>query len=294
MRVPLIGKIGVLVVVATAFYTYVGQLVPQKEVYPPAEVELQENMTPDEMAKVGRQIMEGKGLCMTCHTIGKSAGPLRFPDLGGIGQRAATRVPGMTDVQYLEQSLYEPNVYIVPGFTPGMPEIHKPPIGLTDQEILTVIAALQSLGGTPTVTLDTKLAHAGAGSGSGGPGGATATVAGGTPAGGPPSGTTPAPEVQQASGPAATSTPLAGATPASATAPSGDPLQSLGCARCHNLAAPGKGGLEGPSLYGIGSRMDAGRIAAAFVRAHAREQGSLTLTQVQDLSQRLASSRSGS
>jgi hypothetical protein len=36
-----------------------------------------------------------------------------------------------------------------------MPTINKPPIGLTDQEILCVIAYLQSLGGTPTVTLKT-------------------------------------------------------------------------------------------------------------------------------------------
>ena len=36
-----------------------------------------------------------------------------------------------------------------------MPPINKPPIGLTDKEILCVIATLQSLGGTPTVTLQT-------------------------------------------------------------------------------------------------------------------------------------------
>ena len=52
--------------------------------------------------------------------------------------------------------MYEPNAFIVPGFNPGMPVINKPPIGLTDQEILCVIAYLQSLGGTPTVTLQTK------------------------------------------------------------------------------------------------------------------------------------------
>jgi hypothetical protein len=44
----------------------------------------------------------------------------------------------------------------VPGFNPGMPVINKPPIGLTDQEILCVIAYLQTLGGTPTVTLQTS------------------------------------------------------------------------------------------------------------------------------------------
>ena len=107
------------------------------------------------MVKVGREIMEGKGLCLTCHTIGKT-GALRFPDLAGVDVRAKTRVPGLNDVEYFAQSMYEPTAFIVPGFPPAMPPINKPPIGLTDQEILCVIAYLQSLGGTPTVTLQTK------------------------------------------------------------------------------------------------------------------------------------------
>ena len=106
------------------------------------------------MVKVGREIMEGKGLCFTCHTIGKS-GALRFPDLAGVDARAKTREPGLTDVDYFAQTMYDPNGFIVPGFNPGMPVINKPPIGLTDQEILCVIAYLQTLGGTPTVTLQT-------------------------------------------------------------------------------------------------------------------------------------------
>jgi len=154
MTVPLPARIGALVLASTTFYTYVGQLVPQKEVQAPQETVLRTDMTTADMAKIGREIMEGKGLCMTCHTIGKS-GALRFPDLDGIGVRAASRIPGMSDIDYMAQSMYEPDTYIVEGFNPGMPVINKPPIGLTDQEILTVIAALQSLGGTPTVTLQT-------------------------------------------------------------------------------------------------------------------------------------------
>lgn len=157
MKVPVSLRIAALAVATTGFYTYVGQLVPQKEVHPPEEIVLAKDMKPEEMQKVGRQLMEGKGLCFTCHTIGKSSGPFRFPDLGGIGTRAATRIPGMSDVEYIAQSMYEPNKYIVPGFNPGMPEISKPPIGLTDDEILAVIAYLQSLGGTTTVTMQTKL-----------------------------------------------------------------------------------------------------------------------------------------
>jgi hypothetical protein len=155
MRVPHIIRIGALVIATTGFYTYVGQMVPQKEVQAPKETALGGDMTTADMVKVGREIMEGKGICLTCHTIGKT-GALRFPDLEGIGARANSRVPGLSDVDYLAQSMYEPTAFVVPGFPPAMPPVNQPPIGLTDQEILCVIAALQTLGGTPTVTLQTK------------------------------------------------------------------------------------------------------------------------------------------
>ena len=277
MKVPLILRIAALVIAATGFYTYVGQLVPQKEVYPPAEVEMKTNMSTDEMVKVGHQIMEGKGMCFTCHTVGKQ-GALRFPDLQGIGDRAKTREPGLSDVQYLEQALYDPNAYIVPGFNPGMPVINKPPIGLTDQEILAVIATLQSMGGTPTVTMDTKLSHA---AGGGGPA-SGATVAGGTPAGGPPSGTTPAPTAAVAASAAATATPAA--TPAVAT--TGNPLGDLGCAGCHGA------GKKGRSLEG--RKMDAAALSSALVKAHADITQNLTLGQIEALARALAAGKSGS
>ena len=154
MTIPVAPKIGALVLATTAFYTYVGQLVPQNEVQPPEAIAISADITTAEMVEIGREIAGGKGLCMTCHTIGQT-GALRFPDLSGVAGRATTRVPGMSDVEYFAQSLYEPDSYVVEGFNPGMPVINVPPIGLTDQEILVVIAYLQSLGGTPTVTLQT-------------------------------------------------------------------------------------------------------------------------------------------
>jgi hypothetical protein len=156
MKIPLVLKIGALVIATTGFYTYVGQMVPQKEVLPPEDLVISNDLTSAEMAKIGRRIMEGKGMCLTCHTIGKTTGPYRFPDLANVDVRAFTRRPGYSDVDYFAESLYEPTAYIVPGFPPAMPPINQPPIGLTDQEILCVIAALQSLGGTPTVTMQTK------------------------------------------------------------------------------------------------------------------------------------------
>jgi hypothetical protein len=155
MTVPHAARIGVLVLATTAFYGYVGQMVPQSEVQPPEAVVIRADLTTPEMVEVGREIAEGKGLCRTCHTIGQS-GALRFPDLAGIAGRAGERVPGLAALDYLAQSLYEPDAFVVPGFNPGMPTINRPPIGLTDQEILCVLAYLESLGGTPTVTLQTS------------------------------------------------------------------------------------------------------------------------------------------
>jgi mono/diheme cytochrome c family protein len=162
VSVPVPARILALIVATTAFYTMVGQLVPQKEVHPPTETALKKEMSSDELVKAGKEIAEGKGLCSTCHTIGKS-GALRFPDLDGIGARAASRRPGHTDLDYLAESIYDPNLYIVPGFNPGMPMINKPPIGLSDQEILAVIAYLQSLGGKVTVTMESKVWPLGSG-----------------------------------------------------------------------------------------------------------------------------------
>ena len=156
MTIPHTVRVGLLVIAATSFYTYVGQMVPQKEVFPPQETVIPTNLSQADMAKVGREIMDGKGLCLTCHTIGKTEGPFRFPDLANVDTRAKTREPGFSDVDYFAQTIYEPNAFIVPGFNPGMPVINKPPIGLTDQEILCVIAYLQTLGGTTTVTLQTS------------------------------------------------------------------------------------------------------------------------------------------
>jgi hypothetical protein len=184
VRIPHIVRIGALVLATTGFYTYVGQMVPQKEVQPPKETALGGNMTTAEMGKIGREIMETKGLCLTCHTIGKT-GALRFPDLAGVGARAKTRVPGLSDVEYFAQSLYEPTAYVVQGFPPAMPPVNQPPIGLTDQEILCVMAYLQSLGGTPTVTLQTKHHYnSGAAAAGGTPAGAPAPAPAGAPAGG--------------------------------------------------------------------------------------------------------------
>jgi hypothetical protein len=199
-------RVGALVLASTFFYTYVGQMVPQKEVLPPQETVIRADLTTDDMVKVGQEVMNGKGLCFTCHTLGKTEGPFRFPDMSGVDVRAKTRVPGLSDVEYFAQSIYEPEKFIVPGFNPGMPVINKPPIGLTDQEILCVIAYLQTLGGTATVTLQTSHQYY-------------------TPPGAAPGapGAAPAPAAAQGVAPGAPSAAPAGAPGAPSAAPAGAP-----------------------------------------------------------------------
>ena len=196
MTIPLIPRIGGLVLATTWFYAYVGQMVPQNEVQPPAEILIRADLTTADMVTVGREIMDTKGLCFTCHTMGRT-GALRFPDLAGVAGRVSERVPGLTDIEYFAQSMYEPDSFIVPGFNKGMPVINRAPIGLTDQEILCVIAYLQSLGGTPTVTLQTAHRYY-----------TPPAAPGGAPAGAPP-----------AQGTAAGAPTVQGATPAPAAAP---------------------------------------------------------------------------
>ena len=226
MRVPIIVKIAVLTVVATAFYTYVGQLVPQKRVEPPEVVEMSEDLSTEELVEIGNEIFNGKGLCSTCHTIGRS-GALRFPDLQGIATRAADRRPGYGALDYLAESLYRPEAFIVAGFAGGMPQIDQPPIGLSDQEIRAVLAYLQTLGGEATITMETPIPFA---SGE-------------------------APEVTAAAEEAEAPETVAAASP------EGSPealLQSYGCLSCHGSEG------DGPDLPEIGG-LDRGRILDAVI-----------------------------
>lgn len=156
MKIPITLQIAVLAVAMTGFYTLVGQAVPQKEVHPPEVIEVPDDVSTSELVEIGKGIFNGKGICITCHNGGD-----RFPTLDAIADRAASRIPGYTQLDYLAESLYEPDIFIVPGFVAGMPAIDKPPIGLTDVEILAVVAYLQTLGGEATVTLETKFVYTG-------------------------------------------------------------------------------------------------------------------------------------
>ncbi|HEX6201841.1 MAG TPA: cytochrome c [Thermoanaerobaculia bacterium] len=269
MRVPPSLNILVLAVGATLLYTWVGQLVPQKEVHPPEVVEIAEDISTQEMVALGQRIFNGKGLCNTCHTIG-SSGALRFPDLAGIATRAGERKPGMDALTYLAESLYQPEAYIVPGFNPGMPAIDKPPVALSADEIKLVIAYLQTLGGEATITMASVLPYqegAEMTSDVDPPGGATAaeaTAAAQTAA------VTPAGAVGGADGEAL--------------------VERYGCNECHHDRPGGDG-----SLAGVGGRLDRAAIQRWLV-AHdpplpASYGQRVTLPDIQAMTDYLAASR---
>lgn len=255
MKVPVAVKIAGLAVAATAFYTYVGQLVPQKEVHPPEVTELSAEMTTAELVEVGDGIVHGKGMCLTCHTIGQS-GALRFPDLAGIATRAGDRVPGLGPLEYMAQSLYHPEAFIVPGFSPGMPTVNKPPIGLTDEEIRTVIAYLQTLGGEATMTMDT-----------------------------------PIPFSPSAGAPPAAETAAEGAEAMAAAPEAAQAAGGVGaCEGCHGAGSP-----DG-SLADLLAGLDEGQIVSAIAThppVETEDLGRFTLAETREMAQRLAAGGDG-
>lgn len=119
--------------------------------------EFMSGLSTAEMVTLGQEIVHGRGLCFNCHRIGDEGKAKMGPDLQGVGLRAQTRIDGVTDVEYLAQSLYDPDAFVVPNYNPSMIAADESPISLTDEEILMAIAYLQSLGGEATVTAGTVL-----------------------------------------------------------------------------------------------------------------------------------------
>jgi cytochrome c2 len=85
---------------------------------------------------------DGAPACSSCHAL--VAGPFSVgPALKGVGERATTRVPGLTADGYLAQSILEPKAFVVPGFRPIMyPDYAK---HLSAQDVADLVAYLKTL-----------------------------------------------------------------------------------------------------------------------------------------------------
>ena len=145
-------QIAFFTLVVSLTYTFIGRSLPQFENHPPAVVELGANIGPEDLSAAGSGVFEG--VCAQCHKIGEA---VRAPDLSNIGASAAARAAeratqtgeSYTAVDYLVESLCDPNAYKAPGFDAGgMPNQGSQ---LSGGQILATVAYLQDLGDVATV-----------------------------------------------------------------------------------------------------------------------------------------------
>jgi mono/diheme cytochrome c family protein len=139
------------VMIVLGLFSLIALSVPQMASLPPAEekFDVASIKTASDMAAIGQKIFFSKGQCALCHSIGPSESA-RCPDLKGIGAKLSR--------EFIYESLTQPQAYVYldyrhegpPKEYPArMPHINKNPIGLTNNEILSVIAFLQQMSGEP-------------------------------------------------------------------------------------------------------------------------------------------------
>jgi mono/diheme cytochrome c family protein len=151
------------VAIVLGLFTLTALSVPQMASLPPVEekFDIATVKTPTDMATIGQKIFFSKGQCALCHTIGPSESA-RCPDLKGIGAKLSR--------EFIFESLTQPQAYIyldyrhegvAKEYPARMPYINKNPIGLSKNEILSVIAFLQQMSGEPISVTVAELAAPG-------------------------------------------------------------------------------------------------------------------------------------
>ena len=128
-------------------FVYFANAIPQTRSEPTQAVS-KIGASPEELVSAGKRLFRGDhAQCLTCHSLGEDP-RARCPNLDGAGPRAAKRKPDASAAEYLVESLYNPNAYIVAGYPRNqMTPAHKPPIALAHDEILAIVVFLNSLGG---------------------------------------------------------------------------------------------------------------------------------------------------
>ena len=162
IRASFVRVVG-FVSIVLGLFTLVALSVPQMASLPPVEekFDIATVKTPTDLATIGQKIFFSKGQCALCHTIGPSESA-RCPDLKGIGAKLSR--------EFLYESLTQPQAYIyldyrhegvAKEYPAKMPYINKNPIGLSRNEILSVIAFLQQMSGEPISVTVAELAAPG-------------------------------------------------------------------------------------------------------------------------------------
>lgn len=100
--------------------------------------------------EAGEKIFWGDGQCHTCHSIGTSGSATRGPNQEGLASRAEERAKetGLgSGLEYIVESIVDPDKFIVEGYDKIMPKVYAPPIMLDREKILAVLTYMQTLGG---------------------------------------------------------------------------------------------------------------------------------------------------
>lgn len=110
----------------------------------------------------GESLFHGRAGCSTCHRLGDTGTHFTGPNLGidplcatepevltardavacrPIAERVDARQPGLSPMEYIVESIMDPDRVITPTYARGvMKRLDQPPVSLTDSEILAVAA----------------------------------------------------------------------------------------------------------------------------------------------------------
>jgi mono/diheme cytochrome c family protein len=144
-------KVIAVVLGTLGLYTLIANKIPQIQSEVPQSLSFGANVTSEQLVAAGDKLFNGAGGCTACHGLGTRAPNLVTDEKGAgpIGARCGKREPGKSCKQYLFESLDNPTAYVVAGYQPIMPRMTAQ---LSPAQIWSIIAYLESQGGTVDVS----------------------------------------------------------------------------------------------------------------------------------------------
>jgi cytochrome c2 len=112
----------------------------------------------------GERLFFGPAGCASCHKLGPRGDKSRGPNLGRgdgmdapVALRAALRRPGLPALDYLIESLVDPDAVVAPGYAGGvMIRPDQPPIGLGEDDLIALAVLLSDGGPAPDAAAITR------------------------------------------------------------------------------------------------------------------------------------------